>query len=120
MYSPCPSPVSRPRRVLAALAVLALAGLTPLVTSGDAARAGERRHPTPPPGTSSPPSAQRRWLVPSGGGLFAFGAAGFFGSPVTIKLTKAITGMSPSAAGCGYRVVASDGGIFSFGDAPFF
>ena len=35
-------------------------------------------------------------------------------------MKKPIVGMSPTATGLGYWLVASDGGIFTFGDAKFY
>jgi IPT/TIG domain len=59
-------------------------------------------------------------LVASDGGVFNFGAAGFFGSTGNIVLNKPIVGIASTPDGNGYWLVASDGGIFSFGDASFF
>ena len=59
------------------------------------------------------------WLVSSDGGIFAFGGAPFYGSTGSIKLNDPIEGMTPSAAGLGYRMDATDGGVFSFGDDRF-
>ena len=39
--------------------------------------------------------------------------------PARLKLNKPIVGMTSSASGHGYLLVASDGGIFAFGDAQF-
>ena len=57
------------------------------------------------------------WMVASDGGLFSFGAAGFFGSMGGQPLNKPIVGMAATPDGGGYWEVASDGGIFCFGDA---
>jgi hypothetical protein len=59
------------------------------------------------------------WMVASDGGIFDFGAAGFFGSAGGIQLNRPVVGMSPTPDGGGYWLVASDGGIFSYGDASF-
>jgi hypothetical protein len=60
------------------------------------------------------------WLVSSDGGIFAFGGAPFYGSTGSIKLNKPIEGMTPSAAGLGYRMDATDGGVFAFGGAMYY
>ena len=48
------------------------------------------------------------------------GDAGFYGSMGATTLNKPIVGMTATANGAGYWLVASDGGIFSFGDAGFY
>jgi subtilase family serine protease len=60
------------------------------------------------------------WLAASDGGIFSFGAAGFFGSTGGQHLNQPIVGMATTPDGQGYWLVASDGGIFTFGDAGFF
>src|SRR5271155_720515 len=55
------------------------------------------------------------WLVASDGGVFAFGGAGFYGSPGAIHLNKPVVGMAGARNSQGYWLVASDGGVFSFG-----
>ena len=59
------------------------------------------------------------WLVSRGGGVFAFGDAGFYGSTATMHLRKPIVAIVPSVNGRGYFLVAKDGGVFAFGDARF-
>ncbi|MGI8683922.1 MAG: SpoIID/LytB domain-containing protein [Acidimicrobiales bacterium] len=59
------------------------------------------------------------WVVAQDGGIFAFGAARFFGSMGARKLNQPVLGMAASPTGNGYWLVAADGGIFSFGDARF-
>ena len=59
------------------------------------------------------------WVVAQDGGIFAFGAAKFFGSMGARKLNQPVLGMAASPTGNGYWLVAADGGIFSFGDARF-
>ncbi|MGI8492523.1 MAG: SpoIID/LytB domain-containing protein [Acidimicrobiales bacterium] len=59
------------------------------------------------------------WLVANDGGVFNFGAAGFYGSTGNMRLNKPIIGMAATPDGLGYWLVAADGGIFNFGDAPF-
>ena len=61
----------------------------------------------------------RYWSVATDGGIFAFGAAHFYGSTGNIHLNNPIVGIAPTPDGGGYWLVASDGGIFSFGDATF-
>jgi hypothetical protein len=109
MFSSSLSAFSRARRSLAALAVLVLAGLTPVVSSGSVGPAGA---------TESVPRGY--WMVASDGGVFAYGGAKFLGSTGAVKLNMPIVGMAPTPSGQGYWLVASDGGIFTFGDAGFF
>ena len=60
------------------------------------------------------------WQVGSDGGVFSFGAAGYYGGTGAIHLNKPIVGMAPTPDGKGYWLVASDGGIFTFGDAGYY
>ena len=60
------------------------------------------------------------WLVGSDGGIFAFGAAQFFGSTGSLALQRPVVGITPTSDRKGYWLVASDGGIFAFGDAGFY
>jgi hypothetical protein len=70
------------------------------------------------------------WLVGSDGSVFTFGDAHYAGSipamgigPAGSKqrrhLTAPIVGISASANGNGYLMVARDGGVFAFGSARF-
>ncbi len=52
--------------------------------------------------------------------VFAFGAAGFHGSPAATALAHPVVGIAGTATGHGYWLVASDGGIFTYGDARFY
>ena len=78
---------------------------------GDAGLPGP---PTPAPATPG------YWLTASDGGIFAFGASGYFGSTGNIALNQPIVGMAATPSRRGYWLVASDGGVFAFGDAGFF
>ncbi len=60
------------------------------------------------------------WLAASDGGIFAFGAAAFYGSTGGMVLNRPVVGMAASSDDGGYWLVASDGGIFAFGDAAFY
>ncbi len=60
------------------------------------------------------------WLAGRDGGVFNYGAAGFFGSAGSLHLNAPIVGMAATPGGGGYWLVAADGGIFSYGDAGFF
>ena len=59
-------------------------------------------------------------LVASDGGVFSFGAAGYYGSMGGKPLDMPIVGMSPTPDGGGYWLVAADGGVFTFGDASYY
>ncbi len=54
-----------------------------------------------------------------GSSLFSGPPAGSYGDMGGVRLSEPVVGMSPTATGRGYWLVASDGGIFSFGDARF-
>ena len=69
-----------------------------------------------PPSTVSP----GYWKVASDGGVFAYGAASFYGSAGNLRLNKPVVGMAAIPHGGGYWLVAGDGGIFAYGDAPFY
>ncbi len=103
------SSLSRLRRALVALLLVALAGVVPAVPPGGVVPAGAADGPSP-----------GYWMVASDGGIFAFGGAKFFGSTGAVKLNMPIVGMAATPSGNGYWLVASDGGIFAFGDAGFF
>jgi hypothetical protein len=103
------SSLSRLRRGFVALVVVALAGLTPVLTSGVGA-----------PAEAAGTAPTGYWMVASDGGIFAYGGAKFFGSTGNIKLNMPIVGMAATPSGQGYWLVASDGGIFAFGDAAFY
>ncbi len=60
------------------------------------------------------------WLVAGDGGVFAFGDAGFFGSPGGMHLNQPVVGMASTPDGHGYWEAARDGGVFTFGDAGFY
>jgi hypothetical protein len=59
------------------------------------------------------------WLVGSDGGIFNFGAAGFYGSTGSMTLQRPVVGITPTNDNRGYWLVASDGGVFSYGDSTF-
>ncbi len=58
--------------------------------------------------------------VAADGGIFTFGAFGFYGSMGGIPLNKPVVGIASTPLTPGYWEVASDGGIFSFGTAQFY
>ncbi len=59
------------------------------------------------------------WVAADDGSVFAFGAAGSYGSLAGQHLVAPLVGMAASADHHGYWLVAADGGIFAFGDAAF-
>jgi hypothetical protein len=75
---------------------------------------------TTPTPTPTPSNQHGYWLVGSDGGIFAFGAAQFYGSTGATTLQRPVVGITPTADDGGYWLVASDGGIFSFGNAGFY
>ena len=70
-------------------------------------------------GMAATPTGKGYWLTDSGGGVYAYGNAGFHGSLFGVKLNQPVVGIASTASGNGYWLVAADGGIFTFGDASF-
>jgi hypothetical protein len=72
------------------------------------------------------PNGKGYWLAQSGGGIFAFGDAQFYGSlprgPGGLGITPAapITAIAGTPDGLGYWLVGQDGGVYAFGDAQFY
>jgi hypothetical protein len=64
-------------------------------------------------------SAQGYWMVAKDGGIFAFGASGFYGSLGTTTVTSPIVGMGVTPTEHGYWLVSAIGTVFPFGDAQF-
>jgi hypothetical protein len=60
------------------------------------------------------------WMATSGGGVFAYGDAGFYGSLGGGPLNFTVVGMAATPDDRGYWLVAADGGVFAFGNAGFF
>jgi hypothetical protein len=62
------------------------------------------------------------WLAQTGGGVFSYGGARFYGSlPGQGTVPSAqIVGIAATPDQKGYWLVGADGGVFSFGDARFF
>ena len=58
--------------------------------------------------------------VAADGGVFTFGAFGFYGSMGGTTLNQPVVGIASTPLSPGYWEVASDGGIFSFGTAQFY
>jgi len=59
-------------------------------------------------------------LAASDGGVFTYGAFGFYGSAGGTKLNKPVVGVASNPVGPGYWLVASDGGVFSYGTSNFY
>ncbi len=59
-------------------------------------------------------------LAASDGGVFTYGAFGFYGSTGSIHLNQPVVGVASNPVGPGYWLVASDGGVFSFGTSNFY
>ncbi|MFC6853337.1 S8 family peptidase [Aquipuribacter hungaricus] len=75
-------------------------------------------------GCSGLPGSRAAWAVTPGGRVFGEGSvtgppAASYGDASTLPLARPVVGMSPTASGRGYWLVASDGGIFTYGDAVF-
>ncbi len=73
-------------------------------------------------GMTSSPNGRGYWLAQAGGGVFAFGDAGFYGSLPGLGVTPAapVVGIASTPDGKGYWLVGADGGVFAFGDASFY
>jgi parallel beta-helix repeat protein len=67
-----------------------------------------------------PPPGSGYWLSGADGGVFNFGAAGFYGSMGGKPLNAPVVGIAPSLDQGGYWEAAKDGGVFNFGDAGFY
>jgi hypothetical protein len=67
------------------------------------------------------PDGKGYWLVASDGGIFSYGDAGFYGSPVGgpghPSLTGSAVALEPTADGGGYLLVTGAGNTLAFGDA---
>jgi cell wall-associated NlpC family hydrolase len=60
------------------------------------------------------------WLANANGGVWAFGAAGKYGSAGALSLASPIVSITSTPDTAGYWLAAADGGVFSFGDAVFY
>ncbi len=59
-------------------------------------------------------------LAAADGGVFTYGAFGFYGSMGGTRLNQPVVGIASNPVGPGYWLVASDGGVFSFGTSNFY
>jgi hypothetical protein len=69
---------------------------------------------------ASTASNQGYWTASADGGVFAWGAAHFYGSLGATRLQGPIVAMASTPDGKGYWLAAMDGGVFAFGDAAFY
>jgi hypothetical protein len=83
---------------------------------GDAVYAGGGPPGAPVVGITASGTGYR--LVGSGGGVFDFDGAPYFGSMGGQPLNRPMIGMAATPSG--YVTVASDGGVFNFGGVGFF
>jgi hypothetical protein len=65
------------------------------------------------------PQGNGYWLVASDGGIFAYGAAPFYGTPGGTA-GSSIVGIAPTATGNGYWLVGSNGAVYNFGGAAWY
>ncbi len=70
--------------------------------------------------TVVPSAGPGYWLVAADGGVFDFGASGYYGSMGGHALAQPIVTTAATPSHNGYWLVAADGGIFTFGDAKYF
>jgi hypothetical protein len=99
------------------LADLSFSGGTPTLSPNNPGES-PAASPSCPPGPPPPPPGY--WQVASDGGVFTFGAAGFYGSTGSMRLNRPVVGLAPTPDRRGYWLVASDGGVFAYGDAGFY
>ena len=85
-----------------------------VTTPGQTPRTPAGNHP-PQPNTD-----RGYWLVGSDGGVFAFGAAQYYGSTGAMTLARPIVSQMATPDTTGYWLVGSDGGVFAFGDAGYY
>lgn len=93
-------------------------------------RAAQLVHPTlmevdkminkPAVGIAFTPDANGYWMADSGGDVFSFGNAEFFGSMGGKTINAPIVNITSTPTGKGYSLTAADGGVFAFGDAKEF
>jgi hypothetical protein len=66
---------------------------------------------------SQAPAAQGYWMTSSGGGVYAFGQAGYAGSPGVQN--SPVVGAAATPTSNGYWLVSAIGGVYAYGDAPY-
>jgi Glycosyl hydrolase family 26 len=109
---------------LALVPVLAL-GLATAFSSGTGSASASSAHPSSAYSGGIMMAADPTggyWTVTPAGAVTPHGVAPALGSPAlsNLRLAQPIVGMTATADGNGYWLVASDGGIFSYGDATFY
>jgi hypothetical protein len=68
---------------------------------------------------ASDPSGRGYWMSSANGYVFAFGNAGYYGSPGS-SASSPIVSMASTPDGRGYWVAAANGAVFAYGDARYF
>ena len=72
-------------------------------------------------GVTATPTGRGYWLISSGGEVFAFGDARFYGClPSSGVHVSNIVAITATKSGLGYWLVGGDGQVYAFGDAPFY
>ncbi|KJE75549.1 hypothetical protein [Ferrimicrobium acidiphilum] len=103
-------------------------GLAGLIAFGGSVTASALSGASTPTVSGSAPAVGYH-LADADGGVFNFGASGFYGSTYSDGLTgftdshplsAPIVGIAEMASGKGYWMVGADGGVFNFGDAAFY
>ncbi len=103
-------------------------GLAGLIAFGGSATVSALSSASTPTVSGSVPAVGYH-LAAADGGVFNFGASGFYGSTYSDGLTgltgshplnAPIVGIAEMATGKGYWMVAADGGVFNFGKAAFY
>ncbi len=86
-----------------------------LAVDGAARRAGP-----PARAEAAALQAERHGGIYRDGGVLAYGAARFLGSPVGTVLAAPVVAMAATPDGGGYWLASADGGVYSFGDARYY
>ena len=103
-------------RAVVAIALVAVCAFTVDENSVSAFASGA----TSPQAITAPSAGEGYWVASSGGQVFAYGDAPFYGSVGATVLNKPVVAMAATPDDGGYWLVASDGGIFNYGDANFY
>lgn len=116
--------------MVASFAVAAVMCLAVGLSPGTALAGGLARRPTPAPRDEPTPATSGSVAVPAAssrrtgafrdGGVLTFGAAGFFGSPTSLRLAAPVVAMATTPDGRGYWLAGADGGVLTYGDARYF
>jgi hypothetical protein len=103
------------RAAAAALSIVVLTLMAP-----GAIMAARRGAPATGAGASAEIRLQQQSGIFKDGGVLAYGAAQFFGSPTQTHLAAPIVAMAATPDGEGYWLLGAGGSVFTYGDAKYF